>query len=82
MSKIGKSFTIDNEAYQWLKASAAAAGKKESYIVNAALLKLKKEMETWTCSECNQLVGNEYKECWHCVPGVLPAGYDEKGGGK
>jgi len=69
MSKIGKSFTIDIKAYQWLKQYAAAAGKKESYIVNEALLKIKREMETWNCPECGQNLSNDYKECWKCVPG-------------
>jgi len=66
MSKIGKSFTIDLEAYHWLKEYAAKVGKKESFVLNAALLKTKKEMETWICPQCNQRISKTEIECWKC----------------
>ena len=66
MSKIGKSFTIDNKAYQWLQQYAKAAGKKESYVVNAALLKVMREVETWECTNCNKDNSKDYADCWNC----------------
>ena len=78
MSKIGKSFTIDIKAYQWLQQYAKAAGKKESYVVNAALLKIKRELETWECSVCGFENPQAAKKCDRYAEGEFCKG--ERGG--
>ena len=78
MSKIGKSFTIDMKAYQWLQQYAKAKGKKESAVVNAALLKIKRELETWKCSICGLVNPQEAKTCDSFVKGEFCKG--ERGG--
>ena len=45
MTKIGKTFTIDQDIFNWLVEHAAAKERKVSYVVNLALRKIKQESQ-------------------------------------
>ena len=55
MTKIGKTFTIDQDIFNWLVEHAEAKGRKVSYVVNLALRKIKQESQTWKCTVCGAL---------------------------
>jgi 3-methyladenine DNA glycosylase AlkD len=66
MGKIGKTFTIDLDIYTWLEQHAKDKNRKVSYVVNAALRQIKREVETWDCPECNKNNANQFKTCYNC----------------
>jgi len=66
MAKIGKTFTIDLDIYTWLEQHAKDKNRKVSYIVNAALRKIKEQVQTWTCPECGASNGNQFSDCHKC----------------
>lgn len=65
MGKIGKTFTIDLDVYNWLEKYAEEKKRKVSYVVNAALRKTKNEIETWDCDVCGKNNGSKYTTCWN-----------------
>jgi sugar/nucleoside kinase (ribokinase family) len=66
MGKIGKTFTIDLDVYNWLVRHAEKKNRKVSFVVNLALRKIKSQTEMWTCPECGVSNGNEYTDCHKC----------------
>ena len=66
MGKIGKTFTIDIQVYQWLERHAKEHHRKVSYIVNAALRQSMRQTQTWDCPKCGKNNDNEFKSCWSC----------------
>jgi len=66
MGKVGKTFTVDAKVLVWLEEYAIRQDKKESFIVNDLLYKLKRMTETWDCPECNATVDNHLTKCHGC----------------
>jgi len=66
MTKIGKTFTIDLDVYNWLVQYAKDKNRKVSYMVNLALRKIKDQTQMWTCPECGQSNGNQFTDCVKC----------------
>jgi len=64
MSKIGKTFTIDFQAYAWLAEYAKKNNKKESAVVNQLLNSAKRQSETWKCSVCGGSNHNDNASCY------------------
>ena len=52
--KIGKTFTIDLDIYNWLEEHARQKERKVSYIVNMALRQIKQTTEQWKCPICKE----------------------------
>ena len=52
MTKIGKTFTIDLDVYNWLVEHAEKKKRKVSYVVNMALRQVKRTTEQWKCPVC------------------------------
>ena len=66
MTKIGKTFTIDLEVYNWLDQHAKGEKRKVSFIVNKALRQFKMAMTMWRCPECQANNANEFNSCHNC----------------
>jgi ribosomal protein L40E len=66
MGKIGKTFTIDIDIYNWLEQHAKDKNRKVSYIVNAALRQTKRSLELWICPECKASNDNRFNDCHNC----------------
>jgi sugar/nucleoside kinase (ribokinase family) len=66
MTKIGKTFTIDLDVYNWLVQHAKDKNRKVSFVVNLALRKIKNQTQTWTCPECGTSNGNQFSDCHKC----------------
>mgnify|MGYP005836405401 CR=1 FL=1 len=64
--KIGKTFTIDLEVYNWLDQHAKGEKRKVSFIVNKALRQFKMAMTMWRCPECQANNANEFNSCHNC----------------
>ena len=66
MTKIGKTFTIDLDIYNWLVQHAKDKNRKVSFVVNLALRKIKSDAQTWACPECGTSNGNQFTTCVKC----------------
>ena len=66
MTKIGKTFTIDLDVYNWLEQYAKDKNRKVSYMVNLALRRIKEQTQTWKCPKCKVSNGNEFTTCHNC----------------
>ena len=81
MTKIGKTFTIDQDIFNWLVEHAAAKERKVSYVVNLALRKIKQESqesENWICPVCDTQNDKESKSCYRLVNGEFCPGTPPK----
>ena len=78
MTKIGKTFTIDLDVYNWLVKHAADKERKVSYVVNLALRKIKQESQTWKCPVCGALNDEESQSCYVLSNGVFCEGTPPK----
>jgi sugar/nucleoside kinase (ribokinase family) len=78
MTKIGKTFTIDQDIFNWLVEHAEAKGRKVSYVVNLALRKIKQESEHWKCPVCGAFNDKESKSCYVLSNGVFCEGTPPK----
>ena len=74
MGKIGKTFTIDFQAYAWLAEHCKKTHKKESAFVNQLLNSAKRQDETWTCSVCGVSNGNDSQSCYKLTDGEFCEG--------
>jgi len=66
MTKIGKTFTIDLDIYNWLVQHAKDKNRKVSFVVNLALRKIKSDAQTWKCPKCGSSNGNQFNHCHKC----------------
>jgi ribosomal protein L40E len=64
--KIGKTFTIDLDIYNWLEQHAKDKNRKVSYVVNQALRQIKRTVETWDCPKCQSNNSNQFNDCHKC----------------
>jgi len=78
MAKIGKTFTIDIDIYNWLEEHARKKERKVSYIVNMALRQIKQTTEQWKCSVCNTWNDIESKGCYVLTDGNFCEGVAPK----
>ena len=81
MTKIGKTFTIDQDIFNWLVEHAAAKERKVSYVVNLALRKIKQESqqsENWICPVCDMQNDKESKSCYRLTNGEFCPGAPPK----
>ena len=78
MTKIGKTFTIDQDIFNWLVEHAEAKGRKVSYVVNLALRKIKQESEHWLCPVCRAQNDKESKSCYRLTNGEFCPGTPPK----
>ena len=78
MAKIGKTFTIDIDIYNWLEQHAKAKDRKVSFVVNQALREIKRSIETWKCSVCGMHNNKEIKSCFLLTDGVFCEGVAPK----
>ena len=63
MTKIGKTFTIDLDVYNWLVAHAKDKNRKVSFVVNKALRQIKRTTLEWKCPICNTYNDNKALSC-------------------
>ena len=69
MSKIAKSFTIDDVIYFWLKDYSQKHGQKMSYVLNSILRNARHADELtyiWNCPECDTPNRKSYDNCHKC----------------
>ena len=78
MAKIGKTFTIDIDIYNWLEQHARKENRKVSFVVNQALREIKRSIETWKCSVCGMHNNNENQSCFLLTDGVFCKGVAPK----
>ena len=78
MTKIGKTFTIDYDIFNWLVAHASKENRKVSYVVNAALRQIKQTVEKWKCSVCGAYNDRENLSCWVLTDGEFCEGRPPK----
>ena len=64
--KIGKTFTIDLDIYNWLEEHARKKNRKVSYVVNMALRQIKQTTQQWQCPKCEKYNANEFTTCHNC----------------
>jgi nitrous oxide reductase accessory protein NosL len=74
MTKIGKTFTIDYDIFNWLVEHARQKERKVSYIVNMALRQIKQTTEQWKCPICNTWNDIESKGCYVLTDGEFCEG--------
>jgi len=78
VGKIGKTFTIDLDVYQWLEQHATKEKRKVSYIVNAALRQVKRTTQQWKCPMCNTYNDNASLSCYVLKDGEFCEGKPPK----
>jgi hypothetical protein len=78
MGKIGKTFTIDIDIYNWLEQHARKENRKVSFVVNQALREIKRSLQTWKCSVCGMYNDNESTSCYFLKDGIFCEGKPPK----
>ena len=66
MGKIGKTFTIDIDIYNWLEQHAKDKNRKVSFVVNKALRQIRRTTQQWQCPKCQKYNHNQYSDCHNC----------------
>ena len=74
MAKIGKTFTIDLDVYQWLEQHAKEHNMKVSYVVNAILSTSKRQSQTWKCTVCGKSNHIDNRTCYLLTDGIFCKG--------
>ena len=78
MTKIGKTFTIDLDVYNWLVDHAIKEKRKVSFVVNAALRQIKRTTQQWKCPICNTYNDKASLSCYVLKDGEFCEGKPPK----